>query len=231
MSRLPPLPTLALHRSDRIRLFNFPKEACEWITDAVNAKWPHKNVSIIPDPKYVELKLGGYPWSPSGEDTVHARRLMQQILLSLRMYGYALYCSTGIFNDDFGKDVLVFELREPCALNMFSISLNQHDTLRVIDAPPEIAQMLTNCINTYYEGGSVRVSDYTKGCLNFKLWSSPWTDGYQPFGTMIVGHLLAHLSASGWRLYAAINQLTKDERNSKDTWYYSYEPEAKLIGM
>ena len=61
MTELSPLPTLVLQRSDRIRLFHFPEEASGWITEAVNAKRPHKSVSVNPNNQCVELKLGGYP--------------------------------------------------------------------------------------------------------------------------------------------------------------------------
>ncbi|KAF0728802.1 hypothetical protein Ae201684_013374 [Aphanomyces euteiches] len=227
MTEVPPMPTLALHRSDRIRLFHFPQEATQWITEAVHAKWPHKNVSVVPNNQCVEVKLGGYPWEPIGEDTVHARRLLQQILLTFRMHGYALYCSTHAFNDDFSKDLLVFELRDPCTLSMFSISLNRHDTLRVIDAPADIVELITTCINSNYAGGSVRVSEYTAGCLQFKLWSSPWFDGFKPFGTLIIGHIFARLHGAGWRVYASI----KTTESAKHSWYFVYAPEAKFIGF
>ncbi|CAK4076103.1 unnamed protein product [Aphanomyces euteiches] len=232
MSGVLPFPTLAMHRSDRIRLFNFPNEATQWITDAVVAStWPHKDVAISHKDTYVEFKLGGYPWLPNGEDTVHARRLMQQILFTFRTNGYALYTSTGIFNNELSKDILIFEQREPCTLSMFSISLNQHDTLRVIDAPHDIVELITTCIQTNYAGGSVRVSEYTPGCQQFKLWSSPWFDGLKPFGTMIVAHVFAQLNAAGWRLYATIKQTTKSDKNAKDSWYFVYAPEAKLVGF
>ncbi|ETW09279.1 hypothetical protein H310_01675 [Aphanomyces invadans] len=231
MTEVEPLALLSLHRSNLIRLSNFPPDASRWISEAAAVSWSHGVSSITSKDSVVEIKLGGSPWSPSGEDAVHSRRLMLHILRSLLMQGYGLYCATNMSNTAGSKDVLMFERTEPFTPMMLAISINQHDVLRVIDAPSDVVKRATTCINEHYQGGSVRVSEYTLGCTQFKLWSSPWNSGHTPFGRLIVAQLFAHLHAMGWRLYgSAVMQNTSSEGTMvKDSWYFIYEPVVHVL--
>ncbi|KAF0719374.1 hypothetical protein AaE_010461 [Aphanomyces astaci] len=231
MSAIQPLALLSLHRNDIIRLSNFPPDASRWITEAATVSWSRGVTSVTSKDLEVEIKFGGSPWASNGEDAVHSRRLMLHILRVLLMHGYVLYCATNMSNTASSKDVLLFERTEPCTPLMMAISVNQHDILRVIDAPSNVVERTTACVNAHYQGGSVRVSEYTHGCTQFKLWSSPWSSGHTPFGRLLVAHVFAHLSALGWRLYgAAIMQNTSSEGTMvKDSWYFVYEPVVQVI--
>ncbi|KAF0728799.1 hypothetical protein Ae201684P_009335 [Aphanomyces euteiches] len=229
MSHMQPFTILSLHSSSRIRLSNFPKESTQWMEEAVTMAWPHKTESTGAIDQVVEIKLGGSQWKPGGQDKIQAARLMRNILTVFRMHGYALYTSTNVRNGFGSKDVLFFERPEPCRMSMFIVARHNDNKLRLIHAPVGMVVIVTECIQSNYTGGSVRVSEYMPACHEFKLKSDPWEDGRSPHGRLMLAHLFALLNGHGWRLSATILHSREDE--AEETWYFSYEPVAQVVGI
>ncbi|RQM12544.1 hypothetical protein B5M09_006845 [Aphanomyces astaci] len=215
---------LSLNRSDRIRLIHFPPEAVQWVKGAIlESKWSGgiQSTQVYAGNSY-EFKLSGYPWDGNGSDATTSRRLMLCILRTLKMHGFHLVTATDMSRSEYDKDTLIFRLLEPSSVppNMFSISLNTSDKLRLIDAPPELDVVVSECITKHWYEGLQRVQPYGPGCTEFKLRGYPWSGESSDAvrARLFVMNLLSILEANGWRLYASIDMSTGDA--DKDSWFF-----------
>ncbi|KAF0700279.1 Aste57867_9187 [Aphanomyces stellatus] len=235
-----PLPSLSLHGKAKLHLHDFPPQAGLWVVQAAAMGWPHAANFAVHD-THIEVDIGGNPWYPTGEDAVNARRLMLHILRCLLSHGFQLYCASVIDNHPGAHDVLYFEPCTPCLhAAMVAVSINQHDLLRLVDAPPNLVALVTTVVTHTYTGGAVRVSEYAPGCWQFKLDGSPWgeyTSGLfsskappaarSPAGQLVLATLFAQLRLSGFRLCASLTQsYSVDGRNVKDSWYFAHTPQG-----
>lgn len=54
---------------------------------------------------HFEIKVQGFPWSPSGEDTVNTPLKLLQLLETMEIFGFSLYSSLMTKNNFEGTDV------------------------------------------------------------------------------------------------------------------------------
>ncbi|OQR86915.1 hypothetical protein ACHHYP_09763 [Achlya hypogyna] len=160
---------------DRIRLINFPVDANDWIVHAVERSWPQGVQSTKHRPRAFEIKLGGYPWNPSGRSAVHGRQLMLEILIVLKRYGYVLHSSSDVSNSSSTCDTLFFRRDAPEAnASMLALSTNSSDIFRLINAPAELGAVVHSLIERYWPRGlQRRTDDYAPGCIDFKMHGYP----------------------------------------------------------
>ncbi|OQS05768.1 hypothetical protein THRCLA_02145, partial [Thraustotheca clavata] len=233
--RATPFSCIALVKRDTIRLIAFPTQAVDWIHQAVQRSWPNGVSSCKLYDNHADLKLGGYPWSPSGHATVHSRQLMLSILLILKTHGYQLQSSMDISDSESTKDTLIFRAgvaeEQP---HMFALSLNEEDLLRVINAPQDIQLFTEQFITQYWSRGLQKRNDqYVGGCIEFKLRGYPWGSDRQDSvnARFFIMAFLAELEQRGWYLLGAINQVVgADVWISKDSLYFHHIPTAIPFG-
>lgn len=91
----PSLFAMSFNMRDRIRIIDFPHFMPN-LKEAVYKCWPQ---GIQSEKEYhgsLELKLGGNPWHPMGEETVFSKLLLSQIIANFRAAEYKLYASVDI---------------------------------------------------------------------------------------------------------------------------------------
>ena len=126
--------------SDRIRLLHFPPAQRDTIRTTIQRTWPR---GIQNERDYYgsyEFKMHGNPWSPYGEDALHARRLTRGILATLYEAGWVLYIATDISQNPGDKDNLFFRHQSPAPTpcEWFSVTFSRGDRIRLIDAPQAV---------------------------------------------------------------------------------------------
>ncbi len=90
---LPPASWMAVSfkQGDKIRLLGAPPDLVEAMA-AMLAQMRLLQVQTV-KPQQHEFKLYGYPWSASGEATMHARLLILRMVEVLERHGWSLYAS------------------------------------------------------------------------------------------------------------------------------------------
>jgi len=104
---------------------------------------------------------------------------------------------------------------------MDCLSFNQYDLLRVIGAPKDLllaVQLLLQSMNLLQ---SESWKDQRNNAFEFKLHGNPWlAAGEATMSTrMLLLRLVETLEASGWRLYASVDQSESSDGETADSWY------------
>lgn len=95
---------VSFNMGDRIRIIDAPG-FLPYIKEAVNTMWSR---GIQNEREYhgsTELKLAGNPWYPTGDEAVHSKLLLAQIIANFRSVGYKLYASVDISYGTDGRDL------------------------------------------------------------------------------------------------------------------------------
>ena len=133
---------ISLHMDDRIRLLQFSQELRNAVRTSILNTWPEGIQNEREFHGSWEFKMSGYPWVPSGDDAIHARRLTRGIMQTLYSHGWVLYISTDISQNQGDKDNLFFRHHDPppAPAEWFSLTFSKSDRLRLIDAPQNVVQ-------------------------------------------------------------------------------------------
>ncbi|KAF0719375.1 hypothetical protein AaE_010462 [Aphanomyces astaci] len=235
MNHIPPFAMLSLLDDNILRFSNFPPEAVDWVIEAATVGWP-RLTATRQDQKTIVFHAN--VWSPSGAaETIYSRRMMLHILRCLQSHGYYLFQGIDITGDSVGKDVLLFEQREPTTTRMMAISVNANCLLRLIGAPDEVVAITKACLDYHFTPKGVLLSPkVVQGTTEFQLDGCPWESDHSSrstHGRLMIAHLFAQLSACGWRLYGSIKQTGNQtggdytRRNpTKDTFYFTNVADA-----
>jgi hypothetical protein len=220
--------SVSLHKSDRIRLLQFPPEDIAAIRSIIKQNWPSGIQEERTFASSHEFKCFGNPWSGQGMDALPARILVRGILAYLFSCGWILTASTAISNSVFEKDTMIFrkEAVPPPDSEWLAISFNQGDRLRLIGAPTELIyafQTLLKSMNLWQEGFW---KDQALNAWEFKLTGWPWKSNGPDVMTqrsLLLG-MLETLETGGWSLYATVDQNNSNSgsgHNSTgtDSWY------------
>jgi len=95
---------VSFNMGDRIRIIDAPG-FLPYVKEAITAFWPR---GIQNEREYngsIELKLSGNPWYPTGDEAVHSKLLLSQIIANFRSAGYKLYASVDISFGHEGRDL------------------------------------------------------------------------------------------------------------------------------
>jgi len=98
--------SISFDRSDRLRISDPPSSDLAATVVSAFGQTVSKEER---KPGYFEIKFHGYPWYPSGEETVKTRMMVVRLLEVLESFGYTLYASIDQTNGPEGEesDVLV----------------------------------------------------------------------------------------------------------------------------
>lgn len=127
---------ITLNEADKMRLIGTPPEITHAIRLAIRQGWG----AIQREQNYAgahEFKMLGNPWHGQSEEAVRSRKLITAVLRTMANYGWNLIQAADVSKKQSDKDSLFFELgpvQDPQA-DLFSISFNRSDRIRVIDAP------------------------------------------------------------------------------------------------
>ena len=129
------------------------------------------------------FKLKGNPWWASGEDTVQSRRLMCGILETMFALNWELVVTSDLSRVGSDCDTFIFKARTTSAPAQTVIGVSTHETdkIRLVNAPPEETEQLTDVIRQAvaraWPQGVQREQVYG-GSQELKLKGRPfWADG------------------------------------------------------
>jgi hypothetical protein len=218
--------SLSLHRSDTLRLLNFPQAFIPSIRSTIQSAWS-KGIQREKTygPSY-EFKLCGYPWHGQSSEAIPSRILMRELLMKLHGEGWILHASTDVSKKALDKDTLVFRKQEspPPESEWISISFNQTDRLRLIGANRELINAVKGLLqNMRMLQTDCGWKDQRLGAWEFKINGYPWrASGEETMSTrFLLLRLLETLEQHGWSLYASIDQSTSagDGVSETDSWF------------
>ncbi|KAF4626030.1 hypothetical protein G7Y89_g12131 [Cudoniella acicularis] len=216
--------SLSLHRTDRIRLLQFPPSDIEAIRGIIQRSWSNGIQDQRPYSVSYEFKLYGNPWRGQGSDAIPARTLMRDIFAHLFSQGWILHASTDISKKEFDKDTMLFRKQQtpPPDSEWIAISFNQSDRLRLIGAPQDLRVDMQNLLRQMRLLQSEDWKDRRLNAYEFKIYGRPWfPTGEETMSTrLLLLKMLEVLENRGWSLYASVDQSNGSENVSEtDSWY------------
>ncbi|KAJ2999853.1 hypothetical protein HDV02_001631 [Globomyces sp. JEL0801] len=230
-SSRPQFGCLSLNESDKIRLIHFPDNVKGIVQNAITNSWLYGIQRSGEYRQSWEFKLRGNPWYGQGNEAVPARRLMATILRDLKSNGWQLVTSIDISNAQRDKDTLIFRLGIPDTdSRIFSMSINESDKLRLIDAPAELDSHVHAVIQRVWKNGIQDKKIKEAGCIQYKLRGTPWygQGGESVSARILVMELLAELESHGWYMYASVDMsIGREGGYEKDSWFFEFD--SRLI--
>lgn len=215
---------ITLNRSDRLRCISFPDATVVQVREAIASHWPR---GIQDEKDYYgarEFKLAGYPWSGQGSDAVPSRQLMVGILSSLYHSGWQLVAATDVTKKPYDKDTLFFRLTPiPPPCRFFSISFNEGDKIRLINAPMGVIKSVKEVLGTGIQREEWKVADVA---YQFKMHGHPWyaEGGNTVKVRILLLKILNVIAAHGWELHATIDMSLgpggDGTGGDNDTWFF-----------
>ncbi|KAF9424136.1 hypothetical protein BGZ94_008102 [Podila epigama] len=212
--------TIALTGIDKVRLIGTPSD----ITAPLRSSIVHSWGTIQRESNYAgahEFKLLGSPWNSQGPDSVRARRLVTAILYTMARAGWNLIQATDVSQKKEDKDTFFFEFKTPDPeIEMFTVSFNKTDRIRVLDAPP-MMQLVKHAIETQWKYGIQKEQDYC-GSLEVKLQGNPFrTRGDEfVFCRMMLAQMIANFKGVGFQLYASPYLGEGKEEDDVECWVF-----------
>ncbi|KAI9183669.1 hypothetical protein H9P43_004587 [Blastocladiella emersonii ATCC 22665] len=232
---------VSLHSSDTLRVCGIDSDReLEAITETIRSAWPrgiqkHKKYPAddagVPRTKdgrpstMAKYQLNGNPWWGQGEEAVPARVLVAALFRTLLRLGWRLAIAADTTKRLYDKDTWILLRAAPVTFDddrdVWSISFNRWDRLRIIGARPEMAAVVRSAIDTYWRRGVAKVSDYC-GAIEFKLNGNPWmsSDTNDAMSSrLMVAMILAKLRNHGYSVYASVDiSRASEDQGETDSW-------------
>ncbi|ORZ36383.1 hypothetical protein BCR44DRAFT_127179 [Catenaria anguillulae PL171] len=225
---------LSLHKGDTVRFTGIDESTAQALQAAISGVWrlgiqeSHWSGGTSVAPKYYKLKFRGNPWSGQGSEAVPARKLMVTILRTLLAHGWRVEATCDLSKSQWDKDSFVMMRVAPQYLgpsDMFAVSFNMSDRLRLIDAPEAVASVVHATVLEYWAQGIQGTFDYC-GSLEYKLRGNPWL-GYKDesiAARVMMAKVLARLKNIGYSLYASVDISMGHEGRDLDSWILIRDP-------
>ncbi|OBT70087.1 hypothetical protein VE03_00423 [Pseudogymnoascus sp. 23342-1-I1] len=219
--------SLSLHRSDRIRLLQFPASTIDGIRACIKTNYPFGIQRESPYGPSYEFKLHSYPWSGQGRDAVPSRVLMRELLAHLYRNGWIFHIGTDLSKNGLDQDTIVFRKQQapPPEAEWIAISFNQSDRLRLIGADEMLIAAVREVLKSMRLLQEQSWKDRALGAWEFKIHGRPWAaSGEQTMNTrLLMLRLLECLEKHGLSLYASIDQSRSqghgEGSSETDSWY------------
>jgi len=213
---------ITLNMTDRLRLLQFPPDVINVVRDGLKGSWQR---GIQDERIYAgahEFKLRGNPWMAQGSEAAPARVMLTAVISCLYHQGWSLIGSTDVSKKNNDKDSLFFRHNSaipPQPSTFFSISFNEDDKLRLINAPPDVTPLIQNVLAVHKQKESWKVPNVA---YEFKLKGYPWkADGEATVATrLMLLQILGALGSVGFELYASIDMCAGpngDDNDGADT--------------
>ncbi|GBG79243.1 hypothetical protein CBR_g29294 [Chara braunii] len=199
------------HGSDILRVFNLSDQGMERLSSAITSTWSRgiKSGAWQADKLY-EFRFHGNPWPGAGAEAIQSRRLMVGIFRCMLGMGYGLALSPNVSKRQGAKDAWVFLQRFDswrCSdpRDIFAISFNRANRIRIIDAKDEITALITHVAGRYWRKGTAKIGSY-EGVPEIELAGSPWdANGKDSTANrVLVAQLVAGLAGAGYTVYASL---------------------------
>ena len=151
-----------------------------------------------------KLNLKGYSWSATGGPAIAVRKMILEVIKLSRSYKYELVTNINIKGT---TDSLLFQHRGSLLDNpedMFIMSLNRNDRLRLIGAPSYVEIKTEEVIGEHW--GVQGVGEYA-GSFEVKLYGTPWwSDGEDTVKSRnVIAMIIIQLKSLGWEVGATVD--------------------------
>ncbi|KAG0278092.1 hypothetical protein BGZ97_009786, partial [Linnemannia gamsii] len=157
---LPRVCCITLNETDKMRLLGVPPILVVPIRNAITSSWGQ----IQAEQTYFgahEFKLLGTPWRGQGSESVLARTLIVSVLRAMAVNGWNMIQAADVSKKEHGKDALFFETIDPSLgvvmpdeVDMFAISFNSSDKLRIIgNVPASVITAVKQAIHAQWPNG------------------------------------------------------------------------------
>ena len=202
-----PFMVVGLSSTDSLMVLNAPAELHQTFKDVLDKSWPRGIQRWSYENFVLLIKLKGTPWHPDGDETVHSRVLLQTLVNDLHARQWNLF---GNSNHKSGTNIFFFEHTPNVVQGQlppahFTISLNKHDSLRLIGVPESLISAVRDVIQTSWRRGIQQEQRYFDS-WEFKLRGNPWwASGEEAVDSRyLVLKLMESMQAYGWIIIASI---------------------------
>lgn len=245
--------TLSLHKTDTLRLLNFPATLPAELEPVFLSSWQQGLESQSRLDQSYEFKFKGRPFGYfRSVHHVGGIRLMRDVLAFLHARGWILLTSMLCSRRYTAKDTLVFRRRggaeegtgtlPPAETEWLGLAPLGTDRLRVVydaadaaagDGKAEkdhdhLGVLITAVKGVLQELGYFEKGEWNHDSFEFALKGHPWQSRGEASvkKRIMLMRLLETMDERGWRLYATIIQRRgNDESRVMDTWYFVRERE------
>ena len=234
------LSILSLDKTDRLRLINFGNESS--IVKAV-AEGIKKSNGRPPEVwNYhgsTEFKVSGTPFYCFGNESIASREMIAGVLQVLRQYGYEVLTGIDVSRKLDDKSSILFRKCHRSSVRHSCISLNDVDTVRIINFPSKASSSLELAVHQHYLPGirGIMEKDSKTNCCQLKLSGTPWSaldKSYSIHGKSMLMAILREANRLGWDLVASIDVSAKYVHPDSGpgypvdvhSWFFKYTPDT-----
>jgi hypothetical protein len=225
---------MSLNSSDIIRVFA-PEEVIDLVRNTIIQTWSYgiQREKIISNGW--EFKLNGNPWVGRmmiNDETYISAFMINALLQALYNHGWVFIGSIKSGQCQFDLNSLYFRFdsnllqslnSETNSSRFFSLTLNQNDRIRLINAPNDLIALVRTAINEAWPKGVQEELNVIAG-YEFKLKGNPWwCDGEETvFCRCLVENILRLMRQYNWSLYATCKLSAQFEL--KSAFFFRFDP-------
>ena len=204
--------TFAPSSSSDILLVDVPREVEKDIVQAVRDSHGIDSHKITEDEggSSVSSKIGleGWlNWRATGDQAISIRNMLLEVIRVARKHKYDLISSLNVKGT---TDSLMFQYNSALSDfhqdDMFIMSLNREDRLRLISAPNYIVTTAAELVTKYWEKG-IQENEAKEGFHELKLRGTPWwADGESAVKSRyLIINMIAKFRSLGWEVAATLD--------------------------
>eukprot|EP00794_Sanderia_malayensis_P017978 gene17978-19775_t len=192
---------ISLNKNDRLRCIDAPAGVSECVKKVIVDHWHRGLQKEQPKFNSHEFKLAGTPWWASGTEAIDSRMLVCRVLQGLMSIGWRVQIGLDLSRKENDKSILMFQRCAPTAAQVFCLSLNETDKIRLINAPENVVTALRGEVGrTWLFGVSRERND--QACFEMKLNKNPWSYGINGHdglhGRVMLSYLIQTCAQLGW---------------------------------
>ncbi|XP_065058499.1 uncharacterized protein LOC135686231 [Rhopilema esculentum] len=217
---------ISLSGYDRLRLVDSPEDVVNCVKTMLIQFWAGGIQAENYHFNAYEFKLAGYPWWSDGTEAIYPRLLMCKIFEALMRIGWRVQMAIDLSRAVDDKSVLTFQAGPPIAAPIFCLSLNYTDRIRIINAPADTVEAITDEIRRLWLFG-IQCEEENGPSMELKLQGNPWRYSYDghdgAHGRVLLLHLLKLCASLGWFVIVSANVSAKyhvDRRDDHSTTKY-----------
>ena len=205
--------TFAPSSDSNILLIDIPREIEREIVQAVRDFHGIDSHKITEDDGGISVssKIGleGWlaAWRATGDQAISIRKMLLEVIRVARKHKYDLISSLNVKGT---TDSLMFQYNSALSDfhqdDMFIMSLNRHDRLRLISAPDYIVTTAAELVTKHWEKG-IQENEAKDGFHELKLRGTPWwADGESAVKSRyLIINMIAKFRSLGWEVAATLD--------------------------
>jgi len=241
---------LSFHKSDTVKLLQFPEDIYVNIQSAILASWPpgiQSSGSFTNAPKSYQFKLKGKPFGwMTDQDSVGGARLVRDLLAFIYHHNWEIAMPLSCARRLTAKDMLIFRPRPPTAGVMLprewlAVSPSRSDKLYIVGdsqpifddsaasstsqpTPGHIVSLTMSLTEMLKEMGLLQKSETKYNWIEYKLRGRPWFYGGEPGvkTRLMLLRMFEILESFGWTSHVSVQHRTgNDDKRMVDTMFFS----------